>query len=133
MGNVVIMSPIHSGREYINYKGIFSIVLMALCDADYSVTYSNVGSQGRISDGGVFNNCSLYATLENETLNLPSDEPMPMREKPVPYVIVGDNAFPLKDFLMVPYSGNHDRGIPERILNYTLSRARRKIENVFRV
>lgn len=129
--HIVIMSPIHSDSEYINYKGTFSIVLMALCDADYCITYSNVGTQGRISDGGVFNNCSLYTALENGSLNLPSEEPLPMREKPVPYVIVGDYAFPLKDYLMVPYSGNHDRGTPERIFNYRLSRARRIIENVF--
>lgn len=77
--HIVIISPINSGSEYINYKGIFSIVLMALCDADYCVTYSNVGSQGRISDGGVVSNCFVYAALENKTLNLPSDEPLPMR------------------------------------------------------
>ncbi|XP_050517397.1 uncharacterized protein LOC126892027 [Diabrotica virgifera virgifera] len=129
--HIVIMSRLNSGSEYINYKGTFSIVLMALCDADYCVTYSNIGSQGRISDGGVFNNCSLYEALENKTLNLPTDEPLPMRENPVPYVIIGDNAFPLKEYLMVPYSGSHDRGTPERIYNYRLSRARRIIENVF--
>lgn len=72
---------------------------MALCDADYCVTYSNIGSQGRISDGGVFNNCSLYAALENKNLNLPSDEPLPMREKPVPYVVIGDNVYSTTDFL----------------------------------
>ncbi|CAH1954990.1 unnamed protein product [Acanthoscelides obtectus] len=129
--HVVIMALINSGSEYINYKGTFSIVLMALCDADYNVIYSNIGSQGRISDGGVFNNCSLYEALENKTLNLPSDKPLPMRAKPVPYVIVGDNAFPLKDYLMVPDGGNHDNNTPERIFNYRLSRARRIIENVF--
>lgn len=121
----------NSGSDYINYKGTFSIVLMALCDADYNITYANIGCQGRISDGGVFSNCSLSEKLENKTLNLPLPEPLPNRNTCVPYVILGDSAFPLKENIMVPYSGNHNSQSLQRIFQYRLSRARRTIENVF--
>jgi len=63
--HVVIQSPVHSDSEYYNYKGTFSIVLMVLCDANYCVIYSNVGCQGRISDGGIFQHTSLFNKLEN--------------------------------------------------------------------
>ncbi|XP_050542002.1 uncharacterized protein LOC126905910 [Daktulosphaira vitifoliae] len=57
--HVIIQSPIHSFSEFINYKGTFSIVLMVLVNANYCFLYTNVGCQGRISDGGVFKNTSL--------------------------------------------------------------------------
>ncbi|KAJ8050277.1 hypothetical protein HOLleu_03415 [Holothuria leucospilota] len=48
----------------------------------------------------------------------------------LPFVIVGDEAFPLKPYLMKPYAArifNQER----RIFNYRLSRARRVSENAF--
>jgi len=57
--HILLQAPINSGSEFINYKGHFSIVLMALVDADYSFIYINAGCQGRISDGGVFKNTDL--------------------------------------------------------------------------
>ena len=49
---------------------------------------------------------------------------------PMPFVIVGDEAFPLKRHLMRPYPGrNLER--EERIYNYRLSRARNCVENAF--
>ena len=42
----------------------------------------------------------------------------------MPHVILGDEAFPLKRYLMRPYSGK------ELVYNYRLCRARRMVENV---
>lgn len=131
--HMVITNPYHAGSTYINYKGTFSIVLMGMCDSEYCFTYANIGAQGRISDGGVFNNCSLSRKLAQETLHLPPPEPLADERKSVPYVIVADNAFGLKKNLMVPYPG-HEKlkaDTPERIFNYRLSAARSRIENTF--
>lgn len=109
--HVVIQAPSNTGSRFFNYKGDSSIVLLALVDANYKFTYVDVGCKGRISDGGVF--------------------PLPGRNKPIPHVIVADDAFALDINLMKPYPGQHDKRSKERIFNYRLSRARRIVENVF--
>lgn len=48
----------------------------------------------------------------------------------VPYVLVGDDAFPLKPYLMKPYP-SRGRNDEEVIFNYRLSRARRVVESAF--
>lgn len=129
--HIVLQSPIKSGSDYFNYKSQFSIVLMALADADYKFAFVDIGCQGRISDGGVFKNCELYKRMEKGTLNLPDTSPLPGRQKEIPYVFVADAAFALKDNMMKPFFGIHPKASPKRIFNYRLSRARRVIENVF--
>lgn len=91
--HVVIQCPLNSGSQFFNYKSTFSIVLMALVDANYSFTYVDIGCQGRISDGGVFRNTDLWRKLQHNQLRLPPDEPLPSRNETLPYVFVGDEAF----------------------------------------
>jgi hypothetical protein len=57
--HIVIQSPNKSGTEYFNYKDTFSIVLMALVDANYNFIFVDVGCQGRISDSGVYRNTDM--------------------------------------------------------------------------
>lgn len=105
-------------------------VLMALVDANYKFIYTDVGCNGRISDGGVFTNCTLSMALSEGTLNIPPPQPLPGRIKNVPHVIIADDAFPLKPYLMKPYPFRNQPG-PNRVYNYRLSRARRVVENAF--
>lgn len=128
--HIHVKAPKHSGSLFYNYKGMHSIVLMALADADYKFVYINVGSIGRISDGGVFNTCSLAKKLDNNSLNVPKPRPLPGRVKAVPFVIIADDAFAMKPYIMKPYAFRNMHG-GQRVFNYRLSRARRIIENCF--
>ncbi|XP_023312264.1 uncharacterized protein LOC111692469 [Anoplophora glabripennis] len=128
--HIVMQAPKNSGSYYYNYKNTHSIVLLALVDASYTFTYVDVGCNGRISDSGVFNNCTLSSALMNNELDLPQPSPLSGREKPMPYVIVADDAFPMKSYLMKPFPYKDQPG-PNRVFNYLLSRARRIVENAF--
>nr|XP_022905458.1 uncharacterized protein LOC111417421 [Onthophagus taurus] len=128
--HVVMQAPPNSGSLYFNYKGSHSIVLLALVDSNYKFTYIDVGCGGKISDGGVFNNCSLKEGIVAKALDIPDRSPLKGRQLPMPYVIVADDAFALSDCLMKPYPF---KNLPMKqcVYNYRLSRCRRVVENVF--
>lgn len=129
--HIVIQAPFNSGSEYYNYKSFFSIVLFALVDANYNFVFADVGSQGRISDGGIFKNSVLWKQIEQKSLNIPQPAPLPGRQNVVSYVILSDEAFALHENVMKPYCGVYESGSKQRIFNYRLSRARRVVENAF--
>lgn len=85
---------------------------------------------GRESDGGVFGKCSFSKCMENGSLNFPPPQALPGRQKTVPFVLVGDDAFALRPNLMKPFPGQ--QLFPaKKVFNYRLSRCRRTIENTF--
>ena len=65
-----------SGSEYFNYKGYFSLVLLALVNADYKLLWVNIGSSGSSSDAQIFNRSKLKRGIENGTLGIPPPEPL---------------------------------------------------------
>lgn len=50
--HIKIQSPINIGSEFYNYKHNFSIILLAVADSDYNFLFADVGTHGRMSDGG---------------------------------------------------------------------------------
>ena len=130
--HVSIKKPGKSGSVYFNYKGFFSLVLLALVDADYKFIWVDVGGEGHMSDAQIFLNCELYEHLNGGTLQAPPPKALTEAADAtlVPYYIIGDEAFALQTFLMKPY-GRRQLDNQEVIFNYRLSRARRVVENAF--
>lgn len=113
-----------------NYKKTISVVLLALVDAHCNFIAVDVGAYGKNSDGGIFANSNLGKALQQGYLNVPADSTIPNAGIQVPHVIVADEAFPLKTYIMRPYpEDNLDDS--NRTFDARLSRARRTSVNSF--
>ena len=58
--------------SYYSYKGFFSIVLLAVVDADYMFPYCDIGANGAGSDAGIFNDTELKEYLQHASKFSPS-------------------------------------------------------------
>lgn len=125
-----IKCPKHSGSSHFNYLKYFSLVLQGVADAEKKFVIVDVGARGKQSDGGTFASSKLCNLISNNNLNLPPEKNLPGTNIKVPHVLIGDEAYPLKPYLMRPF--------PSRVLNPAreyfnerLSRARKCIECAF--
>ena len=75
-------------------------MLLGLVDADCKFIYVDVGCNRRISDGSVFGNASLCKALEENRLNIPAARCLTGGDEALPLVVVADDAFPLKSYLI---------------------------------
>jgi hypothetical protein len=126
-------NPNNSGTLFFNYKKFFSIVLMAVVDANLNFIAIDVGSYGREGDSNIFKECPFGKLLYAEKLNIPEPAILPnTNNSPQPFVFVGDEAFALHTNLLRPYPGRNINDT-RRVFNYRLSRARRTVECAFGV
>ena len=130
--HIRIQCPKNTGSLYHNYKGFFSLVLLAICDARYCFTMYDVGHYGSNNDSGILAKSKMGELFERKKMQIPEPKALPgCSYYPLPYFLVGDEIFPLKTWMMRPYPGKLlDE---QRIFNYRLSRARSVIENTFGV
>ena len=131
--------PPKTGSLHFNWKHSFSIVLLAAVDATYRFLWVDIGRSGGCSDSGLFRSTALgrkvMDTKQKEPpANLPANRRIKGSHNPnaMPYVFVGDEAFPLVNHVMRPYSGRKGNLSAKKIVfNYRLSRARRLVESAF--
>ena len=126
--HVALKKPKNSGALYHNYKGFFSIVMLAL--VTYKFRWMDVGTPGSSSDAQIFNTCHLKRKIDDGSIGFPDPAPITQGGRDVPYFILADGAFALKTWLMKPYV-RRMLTREERIANCRISRGRRVVENGF--
>ena len=109
-----------SSSDCYNYKGFFSLVLLALVDTDYRFLWVNVGSSGSSSDAQIFNRSNFRENIEDGSLELPAPEPLGEGGPDLHYFLLGDDAFALMPWMVKPYS-RRQLTREERIANYRIS------------
>jgi hypothetical protein len=105
-------------------------VLQGVADSQCRFSFIDVGGYGKQSDVGTFAASTIYTFLENFQNTLPKPSAFEGSASEMPLVVLGDDAYPLKTYLMKPFSRkglSHE----ERVYNYRLARARSCVECAF--
>ena len=127
--HIITECPKMTGSYY-NCKGFYSIVLLAICGSNYCFTLFNLRHYGSNNDSGVLVKSKIREMIEARVLDIPAPSIyMTCDFDSLPYLLAGDEIFPLKTWLMRPYSGKLTK--KQQVFNYCLLRARRTIENAF--
>ena len=104
--HIPIECPRMSGTLYYNYKGFYSIVLLAICDARYCFTLFDLGQYGSNNDSGVLANSEIGELFSSNSFKVPDASKHDSLEL-LPYHLVGDEIFPLKTWLIDHIQANY--------------------------
>ena len=86
---------------------------------------------GSVNDASVFADSDLGQTLESNEVDLPPADCLPNTNIVSPYNFVADGIFPLKNYIMKPFSRIGDLPMLHKVNNYRLSFGRRIIKCAF--
>ncbi|GAB0089943.1 hypothetical protein DMENIID0001_045710 [Sergentomyia squamirostris] len=122
--------PIHSPEEgradFTNRKQYGSIVMQAVVDNEYKFRDICIKFPGSCHDAYIFRNSNLFKYHDRE---IPESR-LHMDGIKIPYIIVGDPAYPLLPWLMKDYPGHNLPPEQERF-NHALNRSRVFVECTF--
>lgn len=112
--------PPDGGINFKDYRGHDSFNLMALSGARQKFIMADIGAPGRHSDGGVFAHSDMGQRFQDKNMFVPPADKLHDDGPELPFVIVGDEAFALNEYLMRPYPRRNNLNPSERVFNYRL-------------
>ena len=74
--HVNLRAPPKSSTLFHNYKGFFSILLVAFVDADYKFIYIDVGDYGSNSGTAIFRSCNFGKAFMYGQRDVPPPKPL---------------------------------------------------------
>lgn len=126
---MMLQAPSTQEESTTTTRGILvSSFWQLVVDANCCFIYVSVGCQGRQCDGGVFDHSLLNKMLQDSTLNFSTKSCLPGKISPVPYVLLVDDDFALREHINKPFPGVHQKGSKGRIYN-DHCRAQKVVEN----
>ena len=127
--HIPVASPAMNRTDYYNRKGWYSIILQGVVDHSYRFIDINVGWPGSVHDARVFAQSSIVKRITDGTL-LP-DSPISVNGVQIPLYLIGDSAYPMKTWLMKPFTHGTVLTSQQKTFNYRLCRARIVVENAY--
>lgn len=99
-----VKSPKNSGSLFFNYIDYFSVVLLAIVDANNCKFVAvDVGAYGKESDNGIFNKSIMGKKIAENNFNIPPSKLLQGTNVMSPHFLIGDEAVALSKFMMKPY------------------------------
>lgn len=83
--------PKNGGSNYYNYKAFHSLVLMAICDANYCFSLVDIGGFGSDNDASIFSQSQMGFAFEKNDINILEVQDVDFHM--LPYVLVSDEIF----------------------------------------
>jgi hypothetical protein len=119
--HIPVTPTLKQQTAYCNRNRYHSIILQAVCDADYMFTDVFTGYPGSVHDARVFSNSPLCKRInENPNQVLPDNSH-----------ILGDSAYKCTNYLLTPYRDNGHLTRKQKTYNYKQSSTRVFIEQCF--
>lgn len=120
--HIPITPPSDQQTAYCNRKSYHSIILQAICDADYRFTDVFAGYAGSVHDARVFNNSHVGKKINTVPLELfPNTNTH----------ILGDSAYKCTNYVLTPYRDNGHLTRIQKNYNFKHSSTRVHIEQCF--
>ena len=116
-----------SSKEYHNFKNFYSVVLMSLVDSHYRFIWGSCGFPGNSHDSIIFQSTDMWNSIQEGCI---PEIGKVIAKINVPPLIVADSAFPLRGWLMKPYT-DAILSPQQKYFNYRLSRARMVTEGAY--
>ena len=116
-----------SAKEYHNFKNFYSVVLMSLVDSHYRFIWGSCGFPGNSHDSIIFQSTDMWNSIQEGCI---PEIGKVIAKINVPPLIVADSAFPLRGWLMKPYT-DAILSPQQKYFNYRLSRARMVTEGAY--
>jgi len=115
--HIRIKQPLTHLDSYTNRKSYTSVVVQAVCDSRMSFLDISVGWPGSMHDARIFRRSQLGRRLHRVRLH--------------PFHLLGDSAYPLKAFLVVPFRDDGHMSPEQKQFNIAHSASRVIIEQAF--
>jgi DDE superfamily endonuclease len=117
--HIRIPSPVEDKQSYYNRNKYHSVILQAVCDHRMKFIDIFAGWPGAAHDANVWKNSSIFRRLSNNNII------------PQQCHILGDSAYPISSFVLIPYRNNGHLTPAQTKYNKVLSSSRVVIEQAF--
>lgn len=99
--HIAIRKPADDCESYINHEKSHSIVLMAIVGANGEFLIVDAGAKGQVT-----HHLDILQRMMQRAAPPPSSSSLPGTHLSSPYVLIGNDAFPLTEYLVKPFSGS---------------------------